>query len=178
MTSRQHKHVTIYNKLSESIDYDSAKAVPIKLNQFTKIEVGDLDAAIILQKYDEDQADMILLDGSILREKYNDNYYNVGFSVDYSMTQVKRTDYRTLAKLLGIVVKSTINWVIKNKPDVLTIGATGATDREHDKKIAIYGAILDKNLPLMEKHGYFWDYTKFDIIGKGMFIAKKSLFEK
>ena len=71
---------------------------------------------------------------SILANNFNHNtYYNLGFDVDESTTQVTKTNYKTLSKILGIIVKSTLEWIKQNKPDVVTMIPEGGSDKEFEK---------------------------------------------
>jgi hypothetical protein len=114
--------------------------------------------------------------GTTLYDKFNKNYYNVGFDIDESNVQVQKTDYKALASVLGVVVKSTLEWIKENGPDVLTVMPTAGTPREFDKKLSIYAAILEKNQAMLDNLGYTWDYYRFNS-GKGVYIAKKELLK-
>jgi len=175
MTTRTLKHLQLYDQLSEAIDFENAPALPLKPGVTTQIDIQGLNLDIQVEQYPPDYISYFR-PGTILYNKFNDNYYNIGFGIDEAGIQVQKTDYKVLAKILGVVVRSTLQWVKQNKPDVLTLLPVGGTDREFSKKLSIYASILQKNQNLLDNLGYTWDYYKFRT-GNGLYIAKKELFK-
>jgi hypothetical protein len=105
-------------------------------------------------------------------ELNDDSNYNVGFDIEDNTIQTYKTDYKTLSKILGTVVKSTLTWIKQNKPEVITIMPEGKDESEFSKKLNIYASILQGNESLLNSIGYYWDKTK--IANKpGLYIAKK-----
>lgn len=175
MSTRILKHLQLYEQLSEAIDFENAPALPLRVNTPTRTTIGGLDLGMQIEHFPEDYKPYFRA-GTILYDRFNNNYYNVGFDIDESNVQVEKTDYKALASVLGVVVKSTLKWVKENLPDVLTVMPTAGTSREFDKKLSIYAAILEKNQALLDNLGYTWDYYKFNS-GKGVYIAKKELIK-
>lgn len=175
MSSRTLKHLQLYEQLSEAIDFENAPALPLKVDSTTRTNILGLDVGIQIEHFPED-GQYYLRPGTLLYDKYNDRYYNVGFDIDESTVQVQKTNYIVLANILGTVVKTTLNWVKNNKPDVLTIIPAGGIDKEFQKKLSIYAAILEKNKYLLDNLGYTWDYYKFTP-GKGLYMIKKELIK-
>jgi hypothetical protein len=112
-----------------------------------------------------------------LYNNFNHNkYYNLGFDVDEAQTQVAKTDYKTLSKILGIVVKSTLEWIKKNKPDVVTMIPEGGSDKEFEKKLSIYYSILYNNNDLLSSIGYTADRGVTSTSRPFVYIASKDLW--
>jgi len=175
MSTRTLKHLQLYEQLAEAIDFENAPALPLKPGTVTQTNIQGLNLDIQIEHFPPDYI-MYFRPGTILYNKFNDNYYNIGFGIDEAGIQVQKTDYKVLASILGVVVKSTLRWIKENKPDVLTILPVGGTDREFSKKISIYASILQKNQNLLDSLGYTWDYYKFRS-GNGIYIAKKELLK-
>ena len=173
MSTRTLKHLQLYEQLSEAIDFENAVALPLRVNAPTRTTVGGLNLGMQIERFPKTYKPYFR-PGTILYDKFNNNYYNVGFDVDESNVQVQKTDYKALASVLGVVVKSTLRWIKENNPDVLTVMPTAGTSREFAKKLSIYAAILEKNQTLLDSLGYTWDYYRFNS-GKGVYIAKKEL---
>ena len=175
MSSRTLKHLQLYEQLAEVIDFENAPALPLEVDSTTRTNILGLDVGIQIEHFPED-GQYYLRPGTLLYDKYSDRYYNVGFDIDESTVQVQKTNYKVLANILGTVVKTTLNWVKNNKPDVLTMIPAGGTDKEFQKKLSIYAAILEKNKYLLDNLGYTWDYYKFTP-GKGLYMIKKELLK-
>lgn len=175
MSIRILKHLQLYEQLAEVIDFENAVALPLRVNTPTRTTVGGLNLGMQIEHFPESYKPYFR-PGTILYDKFSNKYYNIGFDIDESNVQVLKTDYKALAGILGIVVKSTLKWVKENNPDVLTLMPTAGTTREFDKKLIIYAAILQKNQALLDSLGYTWDYYKFNS-GKGVYIAKKELLK-
>lgn len=175
MSTRTLKHLQLYEQLSEAIDFENASAVPLRVNAPTRTTIGGLDLGMQIERFPKSYKNYFR-SGTTLYDKFNKNYYNIGFDIDQSNVQVQRTDYKALASVLGVVVKSTLEWVKENGPDVLTVMPTAGTPREFDKKLSIYAAILEKNQAMLDSLGYTWDYYRFNS-GKGVYIAKKELLK-
>ncbi len=175
MSTRTLKHLQLYEQLSEAIDFENAVALPLQVNAPTRTTVGGLNLGMQIERFPKTYKPYFR-PGTILYDKFNNNYYNIGFDVDESNVQVQKTDYKALASVLGVVVKSILRWIKENNPDVLTVMPTAGTSREFAKKLSIYAAILEKNQTLLDSLGYTWDYYRFNS-GKGVYIAKKELLE-
>jgi hypothetical protein len=175
MSTRILKHLQLYEQLSEAIDFENAVALPLQVDTLTQVNIQGLNLDMQVEHFPPDYKNYFR-PGTILYSKFNDNYYNIGFGIDEAGIQVQKTDYKVLANILGVVVKSTLQWLKKNKPDVLTLLPVGGTDREFNKKLSIYGSILQKNQNLLDTLGYTWDYYKFTS-GKGLYVAKKELLK-
>lgn len=175
MSTRTLKHLQLYEQLSEAIDFENAVALPLRVNAPTRTTVGGLNLGMQIERFPKTYKPYFR-PGTILYDKFNNNYYNVGFDIDESNVQVQKTDYKALASVLGVVVKSTLRWIKENNPDVLTVMPTAGTSREFAKKLSIYAAILEKNQDLLDNLGYTWDYYMFNS-GKGLYIAKKELLK-
>ena len=171
MSINKIKYNTLYNQLAESIDFEKSTPISLKLNQDVRFKVKDLDVGVKIEKFDYD-GKIMFQQGSILYNKFNPNtYYNIGFDIEDSTIQKYKTDYTTLANILGIVVKSTLEWIKQNSPDVVTVIPFGKNDIESKKKLSIYASILHGNESLLNSIGYYWDTSKF--MGKsGLYIAK------
>jgi hypothetical protein len=171
MSINKIKYNTLYNQLAESIDFEKSTPIALKLNQDVRFKVKDLDVGVKIEKFDHD-GKIMFQRGSILYNKFNPNtYYNIGFDIEDSTIQKYKTDYNTLANILGIVVKSTLEWIKQNNPDVVTVIPFGKNDIEAKKKLSIYASILHGNESLLNSIGYYWDTSKF--MGKpGLYIAK------
>jgi hypothetical protein len=175
MSTRTLKHLQLYEQLSEAIDFENAVALPLRVNVPTRTTIGGLDLGMQIERFPKTYKPYFR-PGTTLYNNFNNNYYNVGFDIDESTIQVQKTDYKALASVLGVVVKSTLRWIKENNPDVLTVMPTAGTPREFNKKLSIYAAILEKNQALLDNLGYTWDYYKFNS-GKGVYIAKKELLK-
>jgi hypothetical protein len=165
----------LYNILKESIDFENAQSLPIKTNTETRFDIEGLNVGIRIEQFPK-EGKVYFPSNTILYKNFNPKtYYNLGFDVQDSTSQLIKTDYKTLSKILGIIVKSTLNWIKQNKPEVLTIMPDASSDREFEKKLSIYASILNNNESLLNSIGYSWDKGRiFD--GKlGLFIKKKPL---
>jgi len=171
MSINKIKYNTLYNQLEESIDFEKSIPITLKLNQDVRFKVKDLDVGVKIEKFDHD-GKIMFQQGTILYNKFNPNtYYNIGFDIEDSTIQKYKTDYNTLANILGIVVKSTLEWIKQNNPDVVTVIPFGKNVIEAKKKLSIYASILHGNESLLNSIGYYWDTSKF--MGKpGLYIAK------
>lgn len=171
------KYTELYKKLEESIDFENAPTLPLKVNNIIRTEIEGLDVGIMLEKFPEGY-ELYFRPNTILRNKFNpEEYYNLGFDIDESTTQVKKSDYKTLSKILGVVVKSTLGWIKQNKPHVITMIPEGASDKEFEKKLSIYYSILYNNKNLLSNIGYVVDKGR-TADGKSMaYIAKKELWD-
>lgn len=174
MSNKTNIHLQLYNSLKESIDFENARDLNLRTDVVEKIRIKGMKVEIAIFKLRNTD---LFKEDSILYNKFNDKYYSLGFAVEDSETQVTKTDYRTLARILGIIAKSTLEWVKKNNPDVILVGPSGASKREINKKLSIYTSILERNRSLMDSLGYFWDYIDLNYRGKSAYIAKKSLFD-
>jgi len=175
MSSRFIRLNRLYNILKESIDFENAPSLPIKTNTETRFDIEGLDVGIRIEQF-PNESKVYFQPNTILYKNFDPKtYYNLGFDVQDSTSQLIKTDYKTLSKILGVIVKSTLNWVKQNKPDVLTIMPDARSDREFEKKLSIYASILNNNESLLNSIGYSWDKGRiFD--GKlGLFIKKKPL---
>jgi hypothetical protein len=172
MSTRAIKYTTLYNTLKESIDFENSPSLPLKLDQDTRFNVGGLDVGMKVERYPQD-GDVLFKYNSVLSNNFDpETYYNVGFDIEDNTIQTYKTDYKTLSKILGTVVKSTLTWIKQNKPEVLTIMPEGKDESEFSKKLNIYASILQGNESLLNSIGYYWDKTK--IANKpGLYIAKK-----
>jgi hypothetical protein len=149
MSINKIKYNTLYNQLAESIDFEKSTPIALKLNQDVRFKVKDLDVGVKIEKFDHD-GKIMFQRGSILYNKFNPNtYYNIGFDIEDSTIQKYKTDYNTLANILGIVVKSTLEWIKQNNPDVVTVIPFGKNDIEAKKKLSIYASILHGNESLL-----------------------------
>jgi len=170
------KYTELYKKLEESIDFENAPSIPLKVNTISRTEIEGFDVGIQIERYTEEYK-VYFRPKSILANNFNHNaYYNLGFDVDDSTTQVTKTNYKTLSKILGIIVKSTLEWIKQNKPDVVTMIPEGGSDKEFEKKLSIYYSILYNNKDLLSSIGYIVDKGK-TTTGKSMvYIARKDLW--
>ena len=176
MSSRFIRLNRLYNILKESIDFENAQAVPIKTNTDTRVNIEGLDVGIRIEQFPNEEYKVYLPPNTILYKNFNPKtYYNLGFDINDLTTQTFKSDYKTLSKILGIIVKSTLNWIKQNKPDVLTILPEGGSDREFERKISIYASILNNNESLLNSMGYSWDKGKIFNGKLGLFIKKKPL---
>jgi geranylgeranyl pyrophosphate synthase len=95
------KYTKLYKKLEESIDFENAPAISLNVNNISRRKIEGFDVGIQIEKYTEDHKPYFR-PGSILYNNFNHNkYYNLGFDVDEAQTQVAKTDYKTLSKILG-----------------------------------------------------------------------------
>ena len=170
------KYTKLYKKLEESIDFENAPAISLNVNNISRRKIEGFDVGIQIEKYTEDHKPYFR-PGSILYNNFNHNkYYNLGFDVDEAQTQVAKTDYKTLSKILGIVVKSTLEWIKKNKPDVVTMIPEGGSDKEFEKKLSIYYSILYNNNDLLSSIGYTADRGVTSTGRPFVYIASKDLW--
>ena len=171
------KYTKLYKKLEESIDFENAKAIPLTVDKVSRTNIEGLDVGIGLEKFPEGY-EVYFRPNTILRNKFNtQGYYNLGFDIDESTTQVQKSDYKTLSRVLGVVVKSTLEWIKKNKPDVVTMIPEGGSDKEFEKKLSIYFSILYNNKDLLSSIGYTVDKGRI-ATGKSMvYIANKKLYK-
>jgi hypothetical protein len=172
MSVRNIKYTTLYNVLKEAIDFENSPSLPLKLDQDTRFGVSGLDAGMKIERYPQD-GKVMFRPNSILYNNFNPKtYYNVGFDIEDNTVQTYKTDYKTLSRILGTVVKSTLTWIKQNQPEVITIMPEGRNESEYSKKLNIYASILQGNESLLNSIGYYWDKTK---IGSkpGLYIAKK-----
>jgi hypothetical protein len=170
------KYTELYKKLEESIDFENAKAIPLNVDKRSRANIEGLNVGIELERFPEGY-ELYFRPNTILRNKFNNKgYYNLGFDIDESTTQVQKSDYKTLSKILGVVVKSTLEWIKQNKPDVITMIPEGGSDKEFEKKLSIYYSILYNNKDLLTNIGYVVDKGKI-ATGKSMvYIANKELY--
>jgi len=171
MSVRDLKYQTLYNTLKESIDFDKAQSFPLTVNRDVRFKVEGLDVGVKIERF-ENGGESMFPPNSILYKNFNPKtYYNIGFDIEDSTTQQYKTNYKTLAKILGIVVKSTIDWIEQNQPKVVTIIPTGKDEKESNKKLNIYASVLQGNNTLLNSIGYYWDQTRFNN-NPGLFISK------
>lgn len=176
MSSRFIRLNRLYNILKESIDFENAQAVPIKTNTETRVNIEGLDVGIRIEQFPNEGYRVYLPPKTTLYKNFNPKtYYNLGFDISDLTTQTFKSDYKTLSKILGIIVKSTLNWIKQNKPEVLTIMPDADSDREFEKKLSIYASILNNNESLLNSMGYSWDKGRIFGGKLGLFIKKKSL---
>jgi len=175
MSSRFIRLNRLYNILKESIDFENAVSLPIKLNTETRFDIEGLDVGMRIEQFPE-EGKVFFSPNTILYKNFNPKtYYNLGFDVENLTTQTFTSDYKTLSKILGVIVKSTLNWVKQNKPKVLTIAPDSSSDKEFEKKLSIYASILNNNEQLLNSIGYSWDKGKIFNGKTGLFIIKKPL---
>lgn len=158
MSINKIKYNTLYNQLAESIDFENSTPITLKLDQDVRFKVKDLDVGVKVERFSY-VSKIMFQRGSILYNKFNPNtYYNIGFDIEDSTIQKYKTNYTTLAttlaNILGIVVKSTLEWIKQNNPDVVTIMPAGKNDIESKKKLSIYASILHGNESLLNSIGY------------------------
>lgn len=154
MSNKFIKYGKLYRILEESIDWNKAKSYSLKLNQRTEFQLDGINAGMMIEKFDERYKDK-LRKGSILYNNFNPNtYFNFGFDIYGETNQQLKTDYRFLAKILGIVVKSLFEWIKQNNPEVITVFSDADNEREKKKKLSIYGSILQGNEDELRRMGY------------------------
>ena len=173
MSSRFIRLDRLYNILKESIDFENAVSLPIKVNTETRFNIEGLDVGIRIERFPE-EGKVYFPPNAILYKNFNpETYYNLGFDIQDSTSQLIKTDYKTLSKILGVVVKSTLNWIKQNKPDVLMMIPDGSSSREFEKKLSIYASILNNNEQLLNSIGYSWDKGRIYNGKMCLFITKK-----
>jgi hypothetical protein len=171
MSSKSLGHYKIYSKLKESIDFENATSIPLKINIRSVLEVEGLELGIMVEQFTDDNIG-VFKEGTILYNEFDPKtYYNLGFDINESTNQTKKTNYKTLSKVLGIVVKSTLNWIKSKNPQVITIIPGGSNQKEFNSKLSIYASILENNKSYLDNIGYSWDYYQFTT-GKGLYIRK------
>ena len=108
----------LYNILKESIDFENAPSLPIKTNAETRVNIEGLDVGVRIEQF-PNEGKIYFQPNTILYKNFDPKtYYNLGFDVQDLTSQLIKTDYKTLSKILGIIVKSTLNWIKQNKPEV------------------------------------------------------------
>lgn len=174
MSNKVLKYKKLYEFLEESIDFRSSEGVPLSTNSRSEIEVEGKQLGIEVEDIRPSNLDSLFRKGTNLYNRYiPGQYFNVGFDINDFTTQQEKTDYHTLAKILGIVVKSIFTWIKENEPDVVTIFADGSTEQESRKKLVIYASILQGNPELLSNPKYVWEKTKKASSGEPMLVLIK-----
>lgn len=161
----------IYSIIKESIDYENAQSIPLKINQKVIKDINGYNLGIVVEKIGNEHKNIFPKTSGLYINFDPNTYYNVGFDIDGKVEQTQKTDYKVLSKILGVVIKSTIDWIKTNQPEVITIFADGATPKEREKKLNIYGSVLAGDRYKLENIGYHWDFITLNG-EKGLYIAK------
>jgi len=172
MSTKAFKYRQVYETLKESIDYQNADIVPLQVGEETTFEVEGMTVEIELALIPEESKVLFSAKSILYNEFEEGEYFNIGFSIEDSVTQKYKTNYRTLAKILGIVVKSTVLWIQQNNPKVVIIVPKGKDKSETEKKLNIYASILQANEPVLDQLGYYWDTGRFGTY-RGIYIASR-----
>ena len=169
MSNKFIKYNKLYNILKESIEWENAKDIGLITNVFSKFIVDGYQVEAVIENFPQNMRDFFPKD-SILYNNFNPNtYYNFGFSIDLQTTQQYVTNYKVLAKILGILTKSLFTWIKQNTSEVITIVPEGKNERENRKKLSIYGSILQGNEAELKNIGYTFD----GIMGSKYLTIKK-----
>ena len=157
MSIIQTKYIKIYNLLKESIDWKNSPLIKIQTDIIKRVNIENLNIGILIQNFPKEYIDDLRV-GSVLYNNYNpETYYNFGFEVDELTDQQYKTNYKTLSKILGIVTKSLFEWIKKNNPEVITIFSDAKSQKEINKKLSIFGSILQGNKDELKSIGYKFD---------------------
>lgn len=156
MSNKEFKYEKLYRILEESIDYENSDSIPLKLNQIVETTIEGYNIGMMIENYKP--KDIYKFDkGSILYNNFNPKtYYNFGYDVNKSTVQQVQTDYRVLSKVLGVVIKSLIEWIKNNNPEIITLFADSKSDKERIKKLSIYGSILQSRKDELKRLGYVY----------------------
>jgi hypothetical protein len=157
MSNKFIKYNKLYNILKESIEWENAEDLNLKTNTFSTFTIDGYKVEVIVENFPEDKKDFFPKNSIIYNNFNPKTYYNFGFSIEGQTTQQYVTNYKVLAKILGILVKSLFTWIKQNSPDVITIIPEGKNERENRKKLSIYGSILQGNEAELKSMGYMFD---------------------
>lgn len=94
-------------------------------------------------------------------------FTNIGFTISGSETQLKKSKYSYLIKILKTVVEVIIDYLKINHPKYLFISSTNKTDEKSmiiwdSQKTKLYQAIMIKNINKLPKYGGEWKYKILD----------------
>lgn len=177
MSTHRLRYTELYRNLEESIDFENAKAITLAADTTARIEIEGMSVGVRIEQFSEHHHDYFARN-SVLANNFNwKTYFNLGFDIGGATTQTAKTNYGTLAKILGVVAKSTLEWIKKEDPDVVTITADATSDREFGKKLSIYYSILYNNKGLLGSMGYVADRGRMADGESFVYIAKKGLWD-
>lgn len=160
MSTKILRYLTLYDHLKESIEFEKAQSVELSTGKRVQVNIEGKEVGIKVEGILPRHLSQLFKKGSNLYNDYEmkGSYFNVGFDVEGVTKQVDKTNYKTLAKILGVVVKSLSEWLKEVQPEVVTIFADGDTSREKRKKLIIYTSILQGNPQIIK--GYTWEQMK------------------
>jgi hypothetical protein len=90
-------------------------------------------------------------------------FTNVGFSISGSETQLKKSTYSYLIKIIKTVIDVILDYLKTNHPKYLFISATNKSDEKSSiefdtQKNQLYQAIMLKNINKLPKYNGEWKY--------------------
>ena len=92
-----------------------------------------------------------------------DTFINVGFTISGSETQLKKSTYSYLIKILKTITDAIVDYLKINHPKYLLISATNKSDEKSmieydDQKSRLYQAIMIKNINKLPEYNGKWKY--------------------
>lgn len=159
----------IYITLSEGVDLHSVKPIDLLPKKRVTFTHNNNTFGMVLEPYNKNMEKYL---PPLLKDNL-EGYYNFGFDLEGITIQSKKQSYKDLAKPLATISKSLLEWVSKNKPQLVTIYADGDNKIEQNKKLTLYTSILDRETPLLNSIGYTWDFANSPILGKIIIIKQK-----
>jgi hypothetical protein len=157
-------------KLTEGVDLENVQPLPLSLNQRTTFQYNGTTYGMMIEPHDNNSRDW--LPKTVPSDEVLVGYYNFGFDYEgFTQRQVKQS-YKDLAQPLAVIVKSLIEWIRRNQPEMVTLYADGATPEERKKKLNLYVSLLNRESSLLNGLGYTWDYANTKVTDQGVVIWK------
>ncbi len=106
-----------------------------------------------------------------IEDPTENKFVNIGFSISGSETQLKKSTYSYLIKIIRTVIDVTLNYLTTNHPKYLFISATNKSDEKSSiefdtQKNQLYQAIMLKNINKLPKYNGEWKYKILnDVLG-------------
>ncbi len=165
------KYNQLYALLREAIDFEKATPVELKTGVESNFKVEDIAVGIKVEKYPSEGKLYFRPGTSLYSDFSSDTYYNFGFDVEGSTSRVQEEDYKVFVSIIGVAIKSLLNWIEKNNAEVITLIPDDDDKNLKLKKLHVYGAILKGKKSSLQNIGYGWDFYNFTS-GKGIYIKK------
>ena len=164
--------VLLLNRLSiilnEVIDIDKVDAIPLKLDSRITFPYGDFEYGMVIQSMEPENKNIFPKIFTLPQDMKG--YYNFGFDIENTTKRIEPKTYKEIAKPLAIISKSLIEWISKNDPILINVFADSNNEDELNKKLNLYGGLLNRENSKLESMGYSWDFYNSPILGKNIYI--------
>lgn len=102
-----------------------------------------------------------------IKDPLVDKFINIGFTISGSETQLKKTTYSYLIKILKTITDVIVDYLKTNHPKYLFLSATNKSDEKSmiefdNQKSRLYQAIMIKNINKLPEYNGKWKYKILD----------------